>query len=59
MNYGPDHDFQNDPNWNPDNVVLGNNPYLIDYNTGYNDSSISGSTVLMSADDWDKQHGRS
>ena len=35
------------------------NPAGQNYNTGYNDSSIPGSTVLMSADDWDKQHGRS
>ena len=50
--------YENDNNWNPDNVVLTNNPYDIDINTGYGNNTIPSSTVLMSADDWDKQNGR-
>ena len=43
--------------FNSDNVVLTNNPYDIDLSTGYNDGGyIPTSTVLMSADDWDKQY---
>ena len=44
-------------NWNPDNVVITNNPYDIDINTGY-DNYIPSSTVLMNADDWDNDNNR-
>lgn len=46
----------NENDWNPDNLVIGNNPYEIDLSTGY-DNMIPTSTVLMSADDWDNKFG--
>jgi hypothetical protein len=46
--------YDND-DFNPDNVILTNNPYDIDINTGYNDNYISSSTVLMDADEWDNR----
>lgn len=47
--------FDPEDNFNSDNVVITNNPYDIDINTGY-DNYISSSTVLMDGNTWDSEH---